>query len=214
MLNFDPKQARAADAKSSVIDKAGTYTGIITRAEALRSKKNTLGLGLSFKSDDGATANYLDLYTVNAKGEELPSLRTANAIMACLGLRQAEEGQIECEKWDKQAREMQRVAVNGYPQMMGKRIGLLLQEIIEFDQDQNPRKKLEIFAVFQADTGLMASEILDKKTTPAKLAVMQAALEANPVRDKTGGASAKPKAPATHPGGASGFDDFADDLPF
>mgnify|MGYP001036817866 FL=1 len=212
-LNFDPKQARAADARSSIIDKAGLYTGIITRAEALTSKKGTQGLGLSFKADDGASASYLDLYPVNAAGENLPGLKTANAIMACLGLRAAADGLIRCEKWDSEARAMTQCDVPGYPDMMNKRIGLLLQEVIENDQHGQPRKKLEIFAVFQPDTNLTASEILDKKTQPVKLDALYEVLMKSPVKDKTGGRAPVQAAAHTATAG-NGFEDMADDIPF
>ncbi|MGK3946781.1 hypothetical protein ABK046_51510, partial [Streptomyces caeruleatus] len=63
---LDATQAKAADSISSSIRETGKYVGVLTRAEAVTSTKGTKGLGLSFKSDDGSTADYLDLYTHRA----------------------------------------------------------------------------------------------------------------------------------------------------
>ncbi|MDQ5906326.1 MAG: hypothetical protein QG590_807, partial [Pseudomonadota bacterium] len=116
----------------------------------------------------------------------------------------------ECEKWDKGAGAMTRVRAAGYPEMMGKPIGLLLQESIETDQQGKDQRRIGIYGVFQANTELTASEVLDGKTTPEKLPKMLQALMANPVRDNRKVRSA-PTHSAPQP---SGFSDMADDIPF
>lgn len=184
MLTFNPTEAAQADRVSSQITETGKYIGVITRAEKLLSKNNVQGLGLSFKADDGSTADYLDLYTINAKGEVLPSMKTAQAILGCLKIKQATDGKIQCEKWSSQERKRETVSVNGYPELMGKRIGLLLQkELSTNTTNGNDVERLQIFGVFQADTELTVSEILARKTTPETLPKMLQALMAKPVRD-------------------------------
>lgn len=184
---LDTNQAKAADNIASSIRETGKYLGSITRAEAIVSKNGTKGLGLSFKADDGATADYLDLYTHKSNGEALSSLKTVNAILACLKLRSVNEGPISFEKWNKDSKQRERVNGKGYPEMMGKRIGLLLRKEIEEDENGQARDRVAIFGIFQADTELTASEVLDQKTKPERLSKMVDALTARPVYDKRKG---------------------------
>lgn len=213
MLKFNPKSAAQADNINSQITDSGKYVGTITRAEKLLSSKGTHGLGLSFKSDAGETADYLDLYTVNAAGEELPSMRVVNAIMGCLGLREAHEGKITVSKYSKEAGQKEMVTIDGYPSLMGKSIGLLLQK--EISTHQTTGKDVErmiVFGVFQPETELTVSEILDRKTVPERLAKHVAALAAKPVRDSRAKAtSATPKPAGLAP---SAFADMIDEIPF
>lgn len=211
-IKLDANSAKSADNISSGIRETGKYVGRFTRSEKLISQKGTQGIGLSFKSKDGQTADYLDLYTENADGDALPSLKTVHAIMACLGLRNIEEGKIEFEQWDKESKSRMKFEADGYPDLLTKDIGLLLQKEIYSDQNGQDRERVIITGVFQAGTELTASEILDKKTKPEKLEKMVEALMARPVRDsrKSGGNMRQ----STRPAAASNFNDMDDDIPF
>jgi len=182
MLKLDVNSAKSADNINAQIRESGKYIGTITRAEMLISSKGTMGLGLSFKTDDGSTANYLDLYTINANGEDLPSAKTANAIMACLKLREAKNSEITVEKYNSETKLTEYVKVQGYPELMNKRIGFLLQKELTVYEGKD-QERLNIFGVFQADTELTASEILEKKTSPEKLPKMLEQLMIRPIRD-------------------------------
>jgi hypothetical protein len=181
----DFTEAKNADRSNQSIKTSGKYVGIITRAEKLLSKKGTEGVGFSFKTDTGDTANYLDLYTVNAKGEKLQGLSTLNAILCCAKLRGVEDGIITFEKWDKDAKAMVETKAEGYPDLMGKRIGFLLQQELSTHIDTGTDvERVNIYGVFEADTGFTASEIVDKATKPEKLDKMLTALMARPVYDR------------------------------
>lgn len=207
-LTLDTNEARKADRVNSSIKESGKYIGVITRAEKLISKKGTQGFGLSFKSDDGATANYLDLYTVNTSGETLPSMATVQAILCCTKTKEAKEGNIQFDKWDNDAKATVKATAAGYPDLIGKRIGLLLQrELSTNNTNGKDVDRVVINGVFEADTELTASEILDKKTQPEKLAKMVSALK--PVNDRrTNGAS------TNHSSQVNTNDEFSDDIPF
>lgn len=203
-LKLNSQLARAADKIATGIRESGKYVGIITRAEKLTAGTGTVGLGLSFKADSGQTADYLDLYHTKGDGETLSGLKTVNAILCCTKVSEATEGPIQCEKWQDGGR--QRVTVTGYPALMGKRVGFLLQQVLETDRSGKDREKVQIFAVFNADTELTASEMYDKKTKPERLANMLDALLARPVRDNRKGGKAKPA-------GRSAADDYSSMLP-
>ncbi len=210
MLNFDPNEAKAADNFSQVINETGKYKGTITRAEKLLSQKGTKGIGLSFKADDGSVSEFLDLYTENASGDTLPSMKVVQAIMGCLLLRKAEEGNITVEKYNKETKTREKETVAGYPDLMGKRIGLLLQKELAINNKTGAEvSRMIIAGVFQADTELTVSEILERKTVPEKLGKMVAALK--PVRDSRKGATANHSSPVKNDDPFGGFED---DVPF
>lgn len=203
MLTLDPKSASSADNIASSIRETGKYIGVFTRAEKLLSKNGTQGVGLSFKSDDGQSADYLDLYIQNANGEDLPSLKTVNAIMACLGLRTADEGNVTFEKWNKSAGAREKTTSVGYPDMMNKKIGLLLQKELHTDDKGADRERVIIYGVFNASNELTASEIMARKTTPEKLPLILQTLMTRPVKD-----SRKKTAISATSNGAELPDDF------
>lgn len=208
--------ARKADNFSTVLRQTGKYTGVITRAQALTSKKGTQGLGLSFKSDDGATANYLDIYTAKANGEKLRGNNLVQAILCCLKLRTAKDGNITFDRWDKESGEMCRVTELGYPELMGRRIGLILQEEIqEHSITGEPVNRLNIVAIFEADTGFTSTEILDKKTKPERAEAIWQTISRNRVRDTRKRSDTRPSATQANPPNRGESDQgFDDDIPF
>jgi hypothetical protein len=216
MLKLDTTQAAAADNITAQISEPGKYIGIITRAEKLVSKdKGTQGLGLSFRADNGQTAEYLDLYHTKGTGEALSGLKTVNAVMCCAKVKQAEEGTVQVEKWDSVAGARRKMGVTGYPALMNKRIGLLLRKTLETDTKGKDRERLEIFGVFDPETEMTASEILSRATEPQKLSAMLDVLIARGVIDKR---TSRPQArQAQHSAGMGRFDDVPpidDDIPF
>src|SRR6185436_10134930 len=208
-LKLNTAEARKADKTSSVIRETGSYKGVITRAEKLVSKNGTKGVGFSFKADDGSTANYLEVYTEKASGEPLWGANLVQAVLCCTKTKDAPEGKITVEKWDREVSEVRNVDVSGYPALMGKRIGLVLQkEIQSHYQTGADQERMNIARVFEADTGFTSTEILDKATKPEKLAEFLKTLA--PVRDSRKKAFTPPMAVAA----SSQVDDFNDEIPF
>lgn len=181
-LKLNTQAAKAADTVFASISESGKYVGTITRAEKILSEKGTIGLGISFKSNDGATADYLDMWYQAADGKELTSIKQVMALLACLKLREPTEGQITFEGWDKQAGAKVKKSANGYPEMMGKQIGILLQKELSTYNGKD-KDKVIVFGFFQADTELTASEVLSQKTNPEQLEKMLTSLMSRPVRD-------------------------------
>ena len=202
--NLDPKAASAADNTISRIDASGKYVGTLTRAEAVVSRQQTEGVEFSFKADDGQAADFLTLWTYNAKGEALPSLKALNAIMTVCRAKTITPTAGQVEKWDAASHARVKVAATIFPELTGKRVGLLLQREEYAKSDGTTGTKMNIFGVFDAESELTASEILAKKTQPEVLARMVASLRDKPLN----GAKSTPAAQA--PGAA----DLDDDIPF
>lgn len=186
MFNLDTNAARAADNKSAFIDEAGKYIGLFTRAEYMEKKETgSTGIGFTYKTNAGAEAQfYVNLSyqhgTRNDGGHAL-----LNAIMACLQLRKVEAPRtITVEKWNSDSQQREKVQVYGFPELMDKPIGLLLQMEIEKNSEKgNPRPT--IYAPFSAESEKTASEILDPNCkSPAKLEKMVQQVMKKPVIDR------------------------------
>ena len=212
MLTLNAQSAKSADNISTSIRETGKYVGEITRAEKLLSSGGTKGLGLSFKTDGGQTADYLDLYTQNSKGEELPSSKVVNAILAVLKTRECKESEITVEKWSKEEKKKVQTTVLGYPGLMGKKIGFLLQKELSTDQNGKDQERMIIVGVFQSDSDLTATEVLEGKTKPEKLTAMIDNLMARPIRDSR--KKATTNQPSNQSYATSGGASFDDDIPF
>ena len=210
-LLLNATEARKADNISSVIRESGSYVGTITRAEKLLSRNSVEGVGLSFKTDDGASANYLDLYTVKPGGEKLRGHSIVQAILCCLRLKTADDGQIAFEKWDRDAGGMVKVTADGYPALMGKRIGLVLQkELQTHSKTGEDVERLNIVTAFEPSTRLVASEILDSKTKAERLDFIERTIASHPVRDT------RKRKDTPQPVSRAPVSDveFSDDIPF
>jgi hypothetical protein len=214
MFNLDPNAARAADNKSAFIDEAGKYIGTFTRAEYMEKQSTgSTGIGLTFKSREGAEAQfYVNLSyqhgTRNKGGYEM-----VNAIMACLQLRNVGNPKpVTVEKWNTDTKQREQVSVQGFPELMGKPIGLLIQMEIEKNSEKGlPRPT--IYAPFSAESEKTASEILDPNCrAPAKLEKMVQGVMTKPLIDRRPKGSQSNAAPA-------GYDQYPpyddlDDIPF
>jgi hypothetical protein len=214
-LTLNANEARKADSFSSVIRDTGKYICTITRAERLVSRKGTEGVGFSVKTDDGATANYLDVWTVNAAGKALMGNGIVNAILCCTRTKEAAEGEIHFERWDGDERRMVKTAAEGYPALMGKKIGLVLQRELSTREDTGEEQdRVTIAAVFEAATGFMASEILAQATKPEKLEKIAATILANPIKDRRKKANGGMQASAVAPHAAPLDDSLDSSIPF
>jgi hypothetical protein len=206
--DLNTKSAAAADNTMSRIDETGKYVGTLTRAEAVTSKQGTEGVEFSFRADDGATADFLTLWTYNRAGDELPSLKVLNAMMTVLRAKTISPTPGQVERWDSDSRSRVKAAATIFPELTGKRIGLLLQREEYEKQNGDVGSKMNLYSVFDADSELTASEILSRKTQPEVLAKMVATLRDKPLKSRSTATRQAPTAQHTD----DGFED--DDIPF
>lgn len=166
---LDSKLAKKADG-GDYITTTGKYIGRITKAEDVLSTNKTQGIDFSFESQDGAKANYMTLWTVNQNGENLSGLNALNAIMTCMKVKEISTSPMLVKD-----HKGERVA-QCFTQLH-KPIGLLLAKEPYDKNDGTEGYKMVIEGVFDPETELTASEILDRKTQPQKLAQMVARLK-------------------------------------
>jgi hypothetical protein len=204
--NESAQAARKAEQRTSFIDEKGKYVGKFTRAEDITALSGTRGIAFTFESDDGQKANF-SIYTIKSDGEKLGDYGTLMALMTCVGVKDIKPAQVQSLVWDRDAGANVNKTLSQFPDLMNKRVGILLaMEEYEKRDGSGTGWSARLNAVFQADTELTASEILDRKTTPTKLPQLVAALKDRPLKNKSRAASS---AGASHPmdGGGSAFDD-------
>ena len=209
MYALDPNEARKADQTGSRISEIGKYVGVFTQAEDLTAASGTKGVGFRFEAN-GQSAN-LSLYTTKTDGTKLMGFQALMAIMTCMKLRGIAPKPGTVKHWDNEARQEVSKQAQVFPDLCGPRIGLLLETEDYTKTDGSVATRMVIAGVFQANTELTASEILDKKTQPEQLQKMVGRLHHRPVK----GTAPRQARPAAAPaGGGSGFDDFDDQIPF
>ena len=216
MYQLDVQAARNADTAGATIKEIGKYVGEFVQAKDVVTKKGGRGIEFIFKSQGGQKAN-LAIYTTGANGDRYQGYDALMAIMTCLQLRGIKPAPGKVTRYDFDTKK--EVAEDGtvFPDLH-KPIGVLLETEDYEKKDLSIGTRMVLKNVFQPSTELTASEILDKKTTPAALAKMVEGLRHRPLKgartnaaprgdDGTGGP------PAGHPA-SSGFDDMGDDIPF
>ena len=178
MYTLDPEAARGAEPTGGRITEKGKYVGKFLRAQHIVADSGTKGIDFDFQTDDGRRARF-SIYTEKGDGTRIYGFKQLMAIMTCLSLRQlADPKPIPAKVFDFDLnKEVERV-VPQFPELLGKPIGLLLTM-----EEYNPGKwRPNLYAPFQAETELVASEILDRKTVPTKLPSMVQALRDKPMR--------------------------------
>lgn len=203
---LNTEAAKKADNLFSRIEEKGKYLGIFTRAEEVKSRKGTQGVDFSFKTDTGATADYLTIWTHNSDGKQLPGFNVLMAIMTCLRVKELSPRDGEIEKYDADQQKRVKVVVPLFFDLMNKPVGLLLHMEEYEKKDGSTGWKPSISAPFDKDE-FTASEVLSKASKPETLAKMLAALRDRPLRNG-------PPASIPQPAGSNPFADMADDIPF
>lgn len=181
--DLNPEQAKQASA-SARITETGKYIGRFTRAEEVKSKQGTEGIEFAFESNDGQSADFLSLWTVNRDGKEIYGMKMVNAIMACLRTRSIKPVDGSVEKFQNGAKT--KVQATIYPDLMNKPIGVLLQRETYEKNDGSFASKFNIYACFDATSGMTAGEILDRATKAEQLDKIMKTFRDKPLQSARG----------------------------
>ena len=217
MYKFNPTAAKESENHSAYLNETGKYKGKFTRAEKLVStQKGTHGIGFTFMAESKQTTRF-NLWTMDSAGKTFNGLNFVNAIMACMRLREIKPVPGQVERWDAEQKKNVPADAEVFPELVGKDIGLLLRNT-EYAKMKDGRKtgetgwQLELYGVFEHSTELTASEILERKTKPEKLASIVASVTDKPMKSRpVAGSGAAPSSGHMPPTGFEGMDD---DIPF
>lgn len=165
---FNEEQATKADDVANRIDTSGAYVGVFIRAEAVESEKGTTGVKLEFDGGSAGRAEFT-LWTRKDDGSNAFGMNFLQSIMMMMGLRGLASKEGRVLQWDADAG--QRIEVDGevFPDLVGKHIGVVLQKELTTRQSGGDSYRMNLYGVFHPDSKLTASEIRERKATPAKL---------------------------------------------
>ncbi|GAA5786107.1 hypothetical protein [Chitiniphilus shinanonensis] len=204
--SLDPKSARRADEQGGRIDESGKYIGVFTRVEPFTSEKGAQGVGFDFKSNSGGTASFT-LYTHSKAGSPIFGLDWMNAILTVLRTKQVSVQAAPVEKYNAETKQREKVTAQCFVELMNKPIGIVLQKEWYTNQKGADAYRFSPYAIFDAETEQVASEVLDQKPAD-RLGRIVATLKDRDTRSKTAAPQASGHA------ALKGFDDFEDDIPF
>lgn len=178
-FNLDTESAKKADSEGGRISQTGKYVGKIVRFEFVSNpKKGTQGVDIFFESDNKEEAT-LRVWTFSADGTPIFGRDKVNALMACTQTRTLTPTEAQAEKYDFDLKSKIVQPVVMAPELTNKRVGFLIQ-MEEYKKDDGTiGKKPTLASSFQAETELMAKEILERKTTPEALEKAYARLMKN-----------------------------------
>lgn len=166
-FNLNTELAKQADAGGR-IESTGKYVGVIKSMEFVTSSKNTQGFEINFESDAKEYTTFT-IWTAKADGTQLSGVKEINALMACAAIRTLTPTEKALEKYDYDlGKKVSRLCMVA-PEMENKRIGLLLQRENYLNKNNEPRHAMKFFASFNAESELMAKEVLERKTVPELL---------------------------------------------
>ncbi|CCD30240.1 conserved phage-related hypothetical protein [Candidatus Glomeribacter gigasporarum BEG34] len=165
MYQLNETAARASEQRSERIVEPGEYIGILTCAEDITSKRGARGIDCVFETENKHIA-YFTLWTFGTEGKELFGYSQLNALMTCLGIKSLTLSKGAVCKWDRGYKRMLDMPADLFKDLMHKRIGVLFDTETYYKPDGTPVVKAVPAHFFQADTGLMASELLDGKVQP------------------------------------------------
>jgi len=228
---LDPQAAKEASVLSNRIMEKGQYTGTFTRAQKITTKNGIEGIDFDFVTDDGKRARFF-LYTRRENGATIYGYKQLMTILTCMRLHGINAPQMQfATVWDSETQEEKQADVPQFVDLLNKPIGLLLHmEEYKPNQGEDTKWRVAFAHAFEAQTGLMSGEILDKKTTAEQLPKAVASLRDRPLKtvnangNASSGGSAHNRYEAAKNGNSSsratqeaavtGAGDFEDDIPF
>lgn len=185
------------------INSTGPYEGIFTRAEAIASDKGTTGIEFDVKTNEGATGQFIQVWTHNGQGERLAGANVIDALMLLLRVKDMTPRTVQIEKWTKAANGIEKVQAPCFVDLMNKQIGLLLQkEISEYQGKQ--KEKMLIYGAYDIASRKTPKEIVDKVASAKALDTIIASLKDKVAKQSNAGGYAQQ---------SSSVPDHFDDLP-
>ena len=207
------QRLRAADFGSQYLDETGAFVVTIEAARAVQSSKGGWGVELHFVAEDGRRPRFAPcLWTLSPSGERYFGHDLLDALLYCAGLPEGhvlKPGKVRYWRFDRELGQEVETIGEGYPELAGKKVGLVLQRERYTTQAGKEGSRLSIVGAFDPATRQTASE-KKEGLEPQMLASRLLRLKdkdsrSAPALAEAAGATAAP---------ASGLDDLSDDVPF
>jgi len=160
-MNYQNNKAAAieSDDRDSYINKSGALDGVFTMARSITASTGTKGVEFTFKSNDGATANRLSLYTENSKGESIFGYKQLCGIMTVLGVDGIVGEQATIKIYDYDQRSEVDTISTIYPALINKPIGVIFQSEEYYKNDQTIGKKVNMWGFYRVSDRATVLEV-------------------------------------------------------
>ncbi|MBW7657723.1 hypothetical protein [Tepidimonas charontis] len=206
---------RAADFGSQYLDESGAFVVTIEAARAVQSSKGGWGVELHFTADDGRRPRFAPcLWTLSPTGERYFGHDLLDAILFCAGFPEGhalKPGKVRYWRFDREIGEEVEAIGDGYPDLAGRKVGLVLQREIYTTKTGKEGSRLAIVGAFDPATRQTASE-KKEGLEPKILSSRLARLKDKDSRSADTLALATDNSAPVAPAGA--FDDLEDSIPF
>lgn len=200
MYTLDANSAMKADVTGGRITESGEYVGKITAAWEESFDSGAKAVKINFETDREEYAKELTMFVIGKDGSRLHGLNTVNAIMMCAEVHGMNPVPGKVELYDRGIGSVvpqDKMVLN---ELVGKPIGLLLQQAEKKDQDGylvtskdgSTFYEMNIFGVFEASTGRTATEKAKRVARASDKDKRVEYLKKNPIR-KAKDAKIKPQ---------------------
>lgn len=207
---LDTDAAKQADSGNGRINETGKFIGMFVKAKKVISKQGTEGIEFSFEANNGQSADYLTVWTINKEGKQIYGFKQLMALMTCLKVRSIDAKAGEIEEYDSVSRQMVMHKAEIYPTLMNKPIGVLLQMEEYEKKDGAVGEKPSFAGFFDPQTEQVAVEILEK----SEARILEKLVgQLVPVKKLKGSRNSAPQA-GTYSSGGPAFDDSIPFAPF
>lgn len=168
VYEFDDNLAAQGDNVALAIDTSGAYIGHFVAASAIKASTGTDGIELEFESDAKERANFT-LYTRDTDGKAIFGQNKLQAIMALFGIRGLKAAPGKVRQWDKDTEKWGEVDGETFPDLLERKIGLVLQKELITKRTGHDGYKMQLFASFDPKTQLTSTEMRERKTEPKSI---------------------------------------------
>lgn len=135
-----------------------------------------------FESKDGKEAPLLTIYTHNGQGEQLMGYNLFNALMTCCKVKSTTWANEVVNVYNFNTKQDEKQQKEVCVELKNKPVGLVLRQEEYQNNSGELKTKITLHAPFEANTELMANEILGRITTPTALASTMEWIAREPIK--------------------------------
>ena len=157
------------------IDTTGKYIGKIKHAIMFTNGNGTDAVEFEFVDSSGSAAT-LTLWTRSSKNPKLSGYNVLMSMMTVCSIKGLNGTNRTVKKYDYDEKAVIDKVVCVAPEFDDKDIGLLLQREEYEKNNGDIGYRMNIFAAFQAQTGLTATEIIDRQTVSSEILKIESRL--------------------------------------
>jgi len=168
-MNYEFDESSAVKADEARLDTSGAYVCKIVEAQAIVSQeKGTHGVLFKVTSEGNGDAEFT-LYTKKADGKPIFGYNQLQAILMLTGVRNLRGAKGLVSKWDNEIGERVEVEGTVFPDLAGKKVGLVFQKEMYTSNSGKDSFRMNMVGSFHYETRLTCSELKERKVKPEKL---------------------------------------------